>query len=293
CLAEKAAALSGLAIDTVDIAQSLPSLGLDSLKAVELKYFIDELLAIDLPVAQLLGNHSLATCAEQALTLAKSGQAQIAPSAVEDNDEQPLSFGQQALWTVNRIETDSSPYNMLVAMHVRGKLDKSALNGALTALFERHAQLRSGFRLNRQTQTVRIPLAEPRHRLVSVTCYDGRQRREAIAAFVRKPFDLEQGPLLKAALFSCADDDHVLVFCAHHIVVDFRSLSILLEEFKTHYLGQAPDMPEPAASYADYVAWQSAYLADRRAEQDWQYWREQLSGELPKLVLPGERQTSG
>ncbi|WP_254257969.1 non-ribosomal peptide synthetase [Methylobacter tundripaludum] len=291
-LVEKAAALSGLAVEAVDIAQSLPSLGMDSLKAVELKYFIDELLAIDLPVAQLLGNHSLATCAEQALTLAKSGQAQIAPSAVEDNDEQPLSFGQQALWTVNRIETDSSLHNMPVAMHVRGKLDKSALNGALAALFERHAQLRSGFGLNRQTQTVRIPLAEPQYRLVSVTCYDERQRREAIAAFVRKPFDLEQGPLLKAALFSCADDDHVLAFCAHHIVVDFRSLSILLEEFKMRYLGQAPDLPEPAVSYADYVAWQSAYLADQRAEQDWQYWQRQLSGDLPKLALPIERQTA-
>ncbi|WP_027150836.1 non-ribosomal peptide synthetase [Methylobacter tundripaludum] len=294
-LVEKAAALSGLAVEAVDIAQSLPSLGMDSLKAVELKYFIDELLAIDLPVAQLLGNHSLATCAEQALTLAKSGQAQIVPVATGKEDgEQPLSYGQQALWTANQIEADSSLHNVPVAMHVRGKLDKSALNGALAALFERHAQLRSGFRLNRQTQTVRIPLAEaqPQYRLVSVTCYDERQRREAIAAFVRKPFDLEQGPLLKAALFSCADDDHVLVFCAHHIVVDFRSLSILLEEFKMHYLGQAQDLPEPASSYADYVAWQSAYLADRRAEQDWQYWQRQLSGDLPKLALPIERQTA-
>jgi len=292
-LVEKAAALSGLATETVDIAQSLPSLGMDSLKAVELKYFIDALLAIDLPVTLLLGNHSLATCAEQALTLAKSGQAQIAPVATGKEDgEQPLSFGQQALWTVNRIETDSSLYNMPVAMHVRGKLDKSALNGALALLFERHAQLRSGFGLNPRTQTVRIPLAEVQYRLTSVTCYDERQRREAIAAFVRKPFDLEQGPLLRTALFSCADDDHVLVFCAHHIVVDFRSLSILLEEFKTHYIEQAPDMPEPAASYADYVAWQSAYLADRRAEQDWQYWQRQLSGDLPKLALPCERQTA-
>jgi hypothetical protein len=298
-LAGKVAALSGLAVAAVDVSQSLPSLGLDSLKAVELKYFIDELLAIDLPVVQLLGNHSLAVCAEQALKLAKSGQTQIVPVAATEDYEQPLSLGQQALWTVNQIEADSSLYNMPVAMHIRPKLDKTALHGALAALFERHMQLRSGFRLNRQTRTVRIPLAEAqsRHQLVSMTCYDEQQRRENITAFVRKPFDLEKGPLLRAALFSCADDDHVLVFCAHHIVVDFRSLSTLLEEFNALYLGQIaghiPDLPEPAASYADYVAWQSAYLADQRAEQDWQYWREQLSGELPKLVLPVESQMSG
>ncbi|MCK9202596.1 MAG: amino acid adenylation domain-containing protein, partial [Gallionella sp.] len=296
-LAKKAAALSGLAVETVDISQSLPSLGMDSLKAVELKYFIDELLVIDLPVVHLLGNHSLARCAEQALKLAKAGQAQIVPVAVEDNDEQPLSFGQQALWTVNQIEADSSLYNMPVIMHIRGKLDKTALHGALAALFERHAQLRSGFRLNRHIRTVRIPLAEIQSSLVDGSCDDERQRSENIAAFVRKPFDLEHGPLLKAGLFSCADDDHVLAFCAHHIVVDFRSLSILLEELKAYYLGQVaghdPDLPKPAASYTDYVAWQSAYLAGDQAEQDWQYWQRQLSGEPPKLALPAERQTSG
>ncbi len=292
-LAEKVAALSGLAVDAVDVSQSLPSLGMDSLKAVELKYFIDGLLAIDFPVVQLLGNHSLAACAEQALKLVKTGQVQIAPVAV---DEQALSFGQQAQWTVNQIEADSSLYNMPVAMRIRVKPDKAALHDALTALIERHAQLRCGFQLNQQARIVRVPMEEPQPCLVSVTCNGKRQRREAIADFVRKPFDLQHGPLLRAALFSCADDDHVLVFCAHHIVVDFCSLVILLEELKPLYLGQIAghilDIPKPAASYADYVAWQSAYLADQRAEQDRQYWQRQLSGELPKLVLPVERQTS-
>ncbi len=292
-LIEKIAAWSGLEIEAVDITQSPLSLGMDSMKAVELKYVIDELLLIDFPAEQLLGNNSLTACAEQALKLAKTGQAQIAPAAVEDSDEQPLSFGQQALWTVSRIEADSSLYNMPIAIHIYGKPDKKALHGALDALFERHTQLRSGFRLNRQTRTVCIPSAGILPQMVSMTCIDERQRDENIAAFMRKPFDMEHGPLLRAALFSCPDDDHVLAFCAHHIIVDFRSLSILLEEFKALYLGQAQFLPKPEASYADYVAWQSAYLADQRAEQDWQYWQQQLSGELPKLALPVEKQTYG
>ncbi|WP_333873816.1 amino acid adenylation domain-containing protein [Methylobacter sp.] len=291
-LVGKVAVLSGLAVGAVDITQSLTRQGMDSLKAVELKYFIDELLAIDFPVMQLLDNQSLAACAEQALQLAKSGQIHLVPVASEHDGEQPLSFGQQALWTVSRMEDDSALYNMQVAIRICGKPDKAALNGALVKLFERHAQLRSGFRLNRQTRTVRIPLAEIQPQLDTVPCDDERQRRDNIAAFMRKPFDLAYGPLLRAALFSCADDDHVLVFCAHHIVVDFRSLSILLEEFKAFYLGHALTLSKPAAGYAEYVAWQSAYLADQRAEQDWQYWQKQLSGELPKLVLPVERQTS-
>ena len=291
-LTGKVAMLSGLAAEAVDIAQSLPSLGLDSLKAVELKYFIDELLVIDFPVIQLLGNNALTASAELAMKLAKSDDRPNPPKAASDHKEQVLSFGQQALWIANRIEADGSLYNMPVAVRIDARLDKAALHAALIALFERHSQLRSGFRLNRQTQTVCIPLTEIRPQLVCVACDNERQRRENIAAFMREPFDLEQGPLLRAALFSCAADDHVLVFCAHHIVVDFHSLSILLEEFKAHYLGQARDLPKPAASYADYVAWQSAYLSGNQAEQDWQYWREQLSGELPKLALPVERQNS-
>ncbi|MFA6051760.1 MAG: amino acid adenylation domain-containing protein [Methylobacter sp.] len=296
-LAEKAAALSGLSVEAVDVKQSLTGLGMDSLKAVELKYFIDELLAIDLPVMHLLGNQSLGECAEQALKLAKAGPAQIAPAPVKDGGEQPLSYGQQALWTVNRIEADSSLYNMSIAIHIRAKLDKTAVRDALAALFERHAQLRSGFRLNQHTRIVRIPLTELQPRFAEISCDDERQRSENIAAFVHEPFDLANEPLLVAALFSCADDDQVLVFCAHHIVVDFRSFSILLEEFKALYLGQVaghtPKLPNLAASYDDYVAWQSAYLSDQRAEQDWQYWRGRLSGELPKLALPAERQTDG
>ncbi|MGZ8181071.1 MAG: amino acid adenylation domain-containing protein [Methylobacter sp.] len=296
-LAEKAATLSGLAVEAVDITQSLTGLGMDSLKAVELKYFIDELLAIDLPVMHLLGNQSLGECAEQALKLAETAQAQIAPAPVKDDGEQPLSYGQQALWTVNRIEAGSSLYNMSVAIHVRAKLDKTAVRDALAALFERHAQLRSGFRLNQHSRIVRIPLTELQPRFAEISCDDARQRSENIAAFVHEPFDLAHEPLLVAAVFSCADDDQVLVFCAHHIAVDFRSFTILLEEFKTLYLGQVagrtPELPNLAASYGDYVAWQSAYLADQRAEQDWQYWRDRLSGELPRLALPAERQTAG
>ncbi|MGZ5050157.1 MAG: amino acid adenylation domain-containing protein [Methylobacter sp.] len=293
CLAEKVAVLSGLAVETVDVAQSLPSLGMDSLKAVELKYFIDELLAIDLPLMRLLGNYPLSACAEWALKLAKTGQSQIVSTAVGDSDEQRLSHGQQALWAVNQIEADSSLYNMPVAMRFSGKLNIPALHAAVAALFERHTQLRSAFGLNSQARIVRIPLTGGHYRLDVVSCNDEQQRRENIVAFVRKPFDLERGPLLRAALFSCAEDDHVLAFCAHHIVVDYRSLSILLDEFKAHYLGQAQDLPERAANYAEYVAWQSAYLADQRAEQDWHYWQRQLSGELPKLALSTERETTG
>ncbi|TRX03275.1 amino acid adenylation domain-containing protein, partial [Candidatus Methylobacter oryzae] len=292
-LAGKVSALSGLAAGTVDMTQPLTGLGVDSLKAVELKYVIDELLAIDFPVAQLLSNQPLRACAEQALQLAKAGQATIAHAATSNEaGEQPLSHCQQAMWTVSRIEVDSPLYNMPVAMRIGAKLDNSALNGALAALFRRHQQLRSGFCLNRHGRPASIPLAETEVRLEEAVCADERQRRENIAAFACRPFDLEHGPLLRAALFSCADDDHVLVFCAHHIVVDYRSLSILLEEFRTLYPGRAPDLPEPAANYAGYIAWQSAYLADQRAEQDWQYWKQQLSGELPKLILPAERQTA-
>ncbi|MEQ1529444.1 MAG: AMP-binding protein, partial [Methylococcales bacterium] len=297
-LTEKTAALSGLALDAVDSSQTLTSLGIDSLKAVELKYIIDELLSIDLPVVQLLGNHSLRACAEHALKLAKAGDGQnrLDLAVKTGEGEQLLSFGQQALWTVNQIETDSSLHNMPVAMHIHAKLDKTALQGALIMLFERHEQLRSGFQLNPQTQTVRISLAEIQPWLVSVLCVDERQRRENIAAFVRKPFDLQRGPLLNAVIFSCADDDHVLVFCAHHIVVDFCSLAVLLKELQTLYSGKIAghnlDLPKPAASYAEYVAWQTAYLASESAEQDLQYWQVQLSGELPKLVLQAEQKIS-
>jgi len=299
-LALKAAALSGVDAGTIGPRHTLTGLGLDSLKAVEMKYFIDELLGIDLPIAKMLGSATLQESALTALSLVENAGASIKkPDQVAEGiaAKTAMSYNQQALWTQAKLQSGEALYHMPVALAIRGYVDPNALQNALTELCLRHPQLRSGFDLDDDNRPVCLPLTLAELPLESAECAGQAERLETLRAFVGKPFDLQRGPLMRCALFSCGDTDHVLAFCAHHLIVDFRSLQILLAELQTLYsagtAGQRPSLSAPAASYADFVGWQQYYLESAAAENDRQYWSEQLAGELPRLELPGERQGAG
>ena len=293
-LAIKAAELSGAAEDTIEPNHTLTGLGLDSLKAVEMKYFIDELLAVDMPITGLLGNATLIDSALTALNLAKTVDRET-PTLINNdgrNSNIAMSYNQQALWTRAKIESaEATLYHMPIALQIRGKLDNAALDSALAELHRRHSQLGRGFDLGADNRPVSLPLERLVPSPKRADCSDEIQRREALRIFVDKPFDLQRGPLLRCGIFSCSDDDHILAFCAHHLIVDFRSLQILLTELQTLYAGYLNGMPAklppPKADYGEFVAWQRDYLSSEAAERDSRYWQEQLAGELPRLELPG------
>ncbi|CCE23211.1 condensation domain-containing protein [Methylotuvimicrobium alcaliphilum] len=293
-LAIKAAELSGAAEDTIEPNHTLTGLGLDSLKAVEMKYFIDELLAVDMPITGLLGNATLFDSALTALNLAKT-VGQETPSLI-DKDGQgsntAMSYNQQALWTRAKIESDEATlYHMPIALQIRGELDYPALDRALAELHRRHSQLCRGFDLGADNRPISFPLERLESSPVRTVCSDYVQQMKALDVLINKPFDLQHGPLLRCGIFSCSDDDHILAFCAHHLIVDFRSSRVLLAELQALYAGYLngipANLPLSQADYAEFVSWQRDYLNSEAAEQDLDYWRRQLAGELPRLELPG------
>ncbi|HEY0174085.1 MAG TPA: amino acid adenylation domain-containing protein [Pyrinomonadaceae bacterium] len=107
-----------------------------------------------------------------------------------------------------------------------------------------------------------------------------------------RPFDLAAGPLFRVSLFRRADDEHVLLLAAHHIVIDFWSLALLVSELGTLYeaglRGEQAALP-PAGLYDDYVRRQRRALEGAEGARLWDYWRERLGGELPTLDLPTDR----
>jgi len=288
-LSTRVAALSGLAQAQIGLSASVLSLGIDSLKAMELKYFVDEFLNIDFPVMLLLDDNSLTDIAEHALTLAVENPVIESVSTQIVSAEMPLSLGQQALWTLCQVTAMPTLYNMSVALQIDSKINTNALQDALQALINRHSQLRTHFGLNEQTQLVQTIVPSLSPTFSQIHCDDDEHRQQQITVWLQQAFDLQNEALLKTALFSNADDNHKLVFCAHHLIVDLRSITILLNELKKLYraklLNQAADLPALSSHYGDYAHWQQQYLPSPAAEQAWQYWQQQLTGELPKLEL--------
>src|SRR5262245_49377516 len=57
----------------------------------------------------------------------------------------PLSYGQQRLWFLDRMEGKGTAYNFLEALRLRGELDLEALERTINTIVERHESLRTHF----------------------------------------------------------------------------------------------------------------------------------------------------
>ena len=73
-----------------------------------------------------------------------------------------------------------------------------------------------------------------------------------------------EGPLIRGELLRVADDEHLLLIDQHHIVSDGWSIGVLVQEVSALYAAFSAGSPDPlpplALQYADYAAWQRAWL---------------------------------
>lgn len=225
----------------------------------------------------------------------------------------PLSFAQQRLWFMDQLESNSAAYNIPLAVRLEGKLDVSALQRSLNEVERRHEVLRTVFALDAEQQPVQV--VQPwRERTLSVRQMAGETPAEREGAAyetasedARRPFELQKGPLWRAELLRLEDETHILLLTMHHIISDGWSMAIFVREVATLYesfsAGAKSPLSDLAIQYSDFAQWQRGWLQGEVLEQQMNFWREQLSGELPVLELPtdhrrprqqsfrGERQT--
>jgi amino acid adenylation domain-containing protein len=203
----------------------------------------------------------------------------------------PLSYGQQSLWFVDHIAPDDAAHTIAYAGRIGGELDVAALQRAAQALVDRHPMLRTTYaeRDGHPVQLVhpRWPVRIAGGRLgADDTELDGWIRRE-----IGRRFDLYTGPPVRFTLLQRRPDDHVLVLTIHHIAVDFWSIDVMLDELGLLYAaeGGAAAPPPPAERYVDHADRQARMLTGPHGERLWEYWRQQLGGDLPVLALPTDR----
>ncbi|MCA9715211.1 MAG: amino acid adenylation domain-containing protein [Myxococcales bacterium] len=212
----------------------------------------------------------------------------------------PISPAQRGLWSVSQIEGGSVAYNVPFVSELSGPLDARALGRALTEIIRRHESLHTTFRLAADGPVQVIHPPAPLELVaVELDALDSGARDEALARRLddelHRAFDLERGPLLRAALLRLAPARHVLAIVVHHIVCDGWSLSILVRELNALYAaytrGRASPLPPPPLQYADYSRWHAQRLTEHTAARHLEHWREALA-ELPLLRLPADRPTA-
>jgi amino acid adenylation domain-containing protein len=213
----------------------------------------------------------------------------------------PLSFAQRRLWFLDQLEPGTAAYNIAGALRIVGQLDVPALDRSLNEIVRRHESLRTSFVLveGEPTQII-APLTRFKLSVEDLSA-NARAEREAeqqrlLKEEVRQPFDLSQGPLIRARLLRLRADEYLLLLTMHHIISDGWSIGNITRELAVLYgafrQGKASPLEELRIQYADYAAWQHDHLSGEVLERELSYWKQQLSGTLPVLELPTKRARS-
>jgi acyl-CoA synthetase (AMP-forming)/AMP-acid ligase II/aryl carrier-like protein len=286
-----------LAAEQLSPQEPLAALGLDSLRATELQHRIERDLGISLPMADFLGAHGIAPLAENLLARAAQPPAIAGPDRGPIRShglEHPLSHGQRALWFLHRLAPESTAFHIASAVRIKADLNVPALRRTLLRLLDRHAQLRSTFATRQGEPVQRIHPGQPLSfkEIPAVgwddAAIDGRLRAEAF-----RPFDLESGPLFRVALLSRSPQEHFLLLAIHHLVADFWSVALLLDELGLLYpaetVGESRLLPSPTIDYTAYVRRQRDQLAGPHGERLRTFWRDKLANPPPPLHLAAER----
>lgn len=220
---------------------------------------------------------------------------------VSHNVDHPLSFAQERLWLAEQLEPGRAAYNIPLAFQVRGPLDSAALNKSIQILMQRHEALRTTFATKADVPVQMIqpvpdaPLQVIDLRDLRATSEAERDQQAAtiLKEEAQRPFDLQQGPLLRATLVQVDEQNYRLLLNVHHIVFDGWSEGLLLKELATCYealtAGQPVDLPELPVQYVDFSVWQRQWLQGDFRDALEHYWQEQLRGDIQALRLPSDR----
>jgi amino acid adenylation domain-containing protein len=287
-----------LAVGKIGVHDNFFMLGGDSLKATQVMARIQDRFGIAYPLQVIFQAPTLGELAS-ILEAGNAGAEKPPPiPARADRDPVPLSFAQQRLWFLDRMEPGTSSYNVTRGLSLVGPLDVRALERGLCEILRRHDVLRTIFPMAGDTpaqaitpyQDYFLPVIDMGN--VPEDVRKERALRVAEEEF-RRSFDLSNGPLFRAALLRLGNTEHVLLVTMHHIVSDGWSMGVFFRELSALYEAYTGGSPSPLSSlpaqYADFSGWQRQWFQGEVLDRQLSYWKRKLAGELTVLDLPADR----
>jgi amino acid adenylation domain-containing protein len=214
------------------------------------------------------------------------------------NREGPLSFAQERMWFLDRMEPGTTAYNRPFAFRLEGELDVGALEDSLREIHRRHEPLRTCFPV-RDGEPVRSVETEPsvEFRVVDLGSFSGGERgarlRDALEEEAGRPFDLAHGPLARYLLVRLGSGEHAFLHTTHHAVTDGWSSGIFHRELEALYAHRVDGSPEALAplptDYGTYLAAQRDLLRGGGLDEQLAFWKDRLGDHSAPLDLPLDR----
>ncbi|MDA9407073.1 non-ribosomal peptide synthetase [Bradyrhizobium sp. CCBAU 45384] len=275
-----------LELPQVGIDQDVFALGADSLAVTQMRSRLRERFNVDFSFEDIFDCATVGALAARIETTAHRDATLPAWRQEAAETDAPLSFQQQRMYVLSRLDPTRYNYNVVEVALLKGEVDIAALQVSLNAICARHEALRSIF-VEREGEPVqRVLQASPQlERIKLEPCPAERQvavvRREALK-LAQYEFDLAGEPPLKVTLLSFNKSSHALVVNVHHLVTDGWSQRLFWEALAAGYSaarkGSVTAFASPSFQYRDFARWQQSWAQTPAAREQLDYWRTQLDG---------------
>ena len=289
-----------LGLPQIGLQDDFFALGGHSLLATQIVSRARQACDVELPLKALFESSELGSFCVEIERIREAGERNLQGviDRVDRHQAVPLSYSQQRMWFLWQMEPDSPAYNVGGMARLRGTLHVDAFERALQALIVRHETLRTTFpsidgvpyQCVADDSTLSLHWRD-------LSSQPGENRQQQLQALgdeqAHQPFDLEQGPLLRACLVKTGEREHYVVLTLHHIVTEGWAMDIFARELGELYEAFVDDRESPlaplAVQYLDYSVWQRKWLEDGEGERQLAYWKARLGDEHPVLELPADR----
>jgi len=262
-----------------------------------------------------LTREKIKDCSSKELkSLSRGGESEI-DSSQQAEITIPLTQAQQQLWFLSQLNENAVPaYIETVAVRLTGTLDRDTLSVAAADLVARHSALRTVMTGDGRHQRIlptmpcTIHFTQARSIIMARDISTATPVPEAGDVSLHEEidplqiwllensaatFDLVKGPLFSFKLLQLEPQIHVLAMNFHHIVMDGRSVNVLLRDLIHFYtarvngqnaidIGSAPDLRA-------YQNWLEEYLTSADSTRDQEFWREVFPETIPMLDFPADR----
>ena len=207
----------------------------------------------------------------------------------------PASFAQQRLWFLDQLDAGTAAYNLPRAFRIIGPLKVDVLTRAFETVTQRHAALRTVFdSVEGEARQIVLSHVDVKIPVIDLTGIPKSERETEALRIAgeegKKPFDLNEGPLLRPILVHLDEELHLLILVIHHIVTDGWSIALLFGEVTKCYAAlvknETPELPELSLQYAEYAQWQREYMSGDVLRNEIEHWKRKLAGAQTLLDLP-------